>query len=393
MAGSSVLDLVRTHDRYRAEGVNLVASENWVTPAVRRALGSDLGGRYADPFYGGSRHAQAIRHRTEELARETFDADHAYVTPLSGNVCDLALLHAFTDPGDGIAMVPFAEGGYPLNNGAFDRGRIDLPLEEATPRVDADPAADLVAADRPPLTLLGASLLPFPHPVEAVAEAAPEGTTLAYDGSHVLGLLATGAFQDPLAEGADVLVGSTHKSLPGPQGGLVVTDDDVVAEALEVYLELDVERGIGLVDNTHPHEIAALGVALEELREHPDYGERVQENSKTLALALDEAGVPVAYADHGYTESHQVALDLDPERASELCDDLGEVGIYVDRMGRVGTAEPTWRGLEPSDLEELAGILAEVEAEGPSRDLEKRAQEVAARQRGYDREEGDEPPA
>lgn len=388
MPGTSVLEMVRAHDRHRAEALNLVASENWISPAVRRALGSDLGGRYADAFYGGSTHAQAIRQRVEELAREAFDADHAFVTPLSGNLCELALLHAFTDPGDRVAMVPHAGGGYPLNVAGFHRTRLDLPQEEATPRVPAGPAADLVAGEAPPLAVLGASLLPFPHPVEAVAEAAPAGTTLAYDASHVLGLVAQGTFQDPLREGADVLVGSTHKSLPGPQGGLVVTDDDALAEALEVYLAIDVERGIGLVDNTHPHKIAALGVALEEVRDRPGYGQAVRENSRALAAALDEEGVPVAYADHGYTESHQVVLDLPPDEAAGLCDDLAEVGIFVDRMGRVGTAEPTWRGLGPEDMEEAAAIVATVHADGPSDEAGKRVLDVAHRQRGGEPGEG-----
>lgn len=386
MAGTDVLERVRAHDRYRAGAVNLVASENWISPAVRRALGSDLGGRYADDFYGGSTHAQAIRQRTEELARQVLGADHAFVTPLSGNVCVLALLHAFTDPGDPVAMVPRRRGGYPLNAAGFHRTRRDLPQEDDTPRVSPD-AADVVADEAPPLAILGASHLPFPHPVQAVVDAAPGDTTVAYDASHVLGLVATGAFQDPLGEGADVLAGSTHKSLPGPQGGLVVTDDDALAEALDVYLGVDVERGIGLVDNTHPHKIAALGVALQEIRDRPAYGAAVQRNSAALAAALDDEGVPVAYADHGYTESHQVVLDLPPDEASGLCDDLARVGVFVDRAGRVGTAEPTWRGLGPGDMEDVAAIVGDVHEDGPSEKLGKRTRDVARRQRGGELEE------
>ncbi len=379
-----ILELVEEHDRQRARGLNLVASETWVSPDVRRALGSDLAGRYAHEFYGGSERAVQVKHRTEALARELFDVDHAFVTPLSGNVCDLALIHGFTGPGDEVAMVPWSHHGYPMNLDVLHRERVAWPMVEDTPQIDVG-ALEAFYRDHPvPLGILGSSLMPFPHPVEEAVAEAPEGTVVAYDGAHVLGLIATGAFQSPLATGADLLVGSTHKSLPGPQGGLALTNDDDVAEVLEGLLELDVERGIGLVDNPHPHRIAALGVALEELRERPTYGADVVENSKTLARALDQRGVPVRFPDLGYTESHQVVLDLAPDDAQALCHDLATVGIYVDALGRVGTAEATWRGLGPEAMEETAEIVAEVHRNGPREDQVPMVDAIARRQDGYE---------
>ena len=190
------------------------------------------------------------------------------------------------------------------------------------------------------LAFLGASFIPFPHPVSAIRKGLEESGyrgCLVYDGSHVLGLIACGHFQDPLGEGADILVGSTHKSFYGPQGGIILTDSPRLASSLRKMLELDLEAGIGLVDNPHLNRIAALGLALEEMLGDPSYGERVVENARALARSLDEPGVPVKFSDRGYTESHQVMLDLD------------EIAGWIARI---------YNGDRPEDLRKQAGDLA-----------------------------------
>lgn len=372
-----VRDLLTEHEHLRTSGLNLQASENAPSRAVREALAGDLAGRYAEPYYGGSGPAVRIIEEVEDLACEAFGADHALVTPLSGHMCELACLLALTDVGDAMAMVPVAEGGYPLGCELLDRERLDLPTTGHVPLADALPG--FFADHDPAVTVLGASFLPFPHPVEA-ARAAFDGP-LVYDGAHVMGLLATGAFQDPLAEGADVLIGSTHKSLPGPQGGVVLTDDPDLADQLRTYLEFDEETGIGLVDNPHPSRIAALGVALEELAGRPDYGADVVANARALAEALDERGVPVLYADRGYTASHQVLLDLAPDEVDRYCSDLEDQLIFVDRGGRVGTAEATWRGMGPEEMQTIAEMMARVfdgDADGVRKEAERLAREFQA---------------
>jgi glycine hydroxymethyltransferase len=325
MGLSKIRTYLTDHEKMRGEGINLVVSENMLSQDARNALASDLAGRYCASWYGGSSMARKIVEETEALAAELFDAKYALVLPLSGNICDVAALFAFTQPGDRVAILPFESGE--------DISR-------------------------------------FIH------EEIPDGGC-AYDGSHVLGLLATKSFQDPLVEGADVLIGSTHKTFPGPQGGLIVTNSEPHFEALRRMLDFDLEEGLGLVDNPHVNRIAALGITIEELLEDQGYGKRVIENAQALARALDEAGVPVRFKDRGFTESHQVLLDLQMERATELCHALEEVSIFIDIGGRIGTAEVTRRGMGSAEMVEVANLIAEVYLQGVQKGLKEKVHKIA----------------
>ncbi|MFH1999793.1 MAG: hypothetical protein ABIK28_08935 [Planctomycetota bacterium] len=363
MSDSTILSLLSQHEAMRSHGINLVVSENHLSERVRAALASDLAGRYHTSWYGGSRMAQKIVHATEELAKTLFRADHALITAQSGNLCDVAALFAFTQPGDTVAMLPFDRGGYPFGLEKFMRKRLSLPVMEPGFEIDILKACPLIVEAQPALTFLGGSCIQFPHPVSGISgcirASVPSGVC-AYDGSHVLGLIACGAFQDPLREGADLLLGSTHKTFFGPQGGLIVTNNSELADMLRRFLDFNIEEGIGLVDNPHVNRIAALGLALEEMLEDPGYGARVVRNARSLAAALDHAGVPVRFGEKGYTASHQVLLDLSQVKAQKLCGNLEEAGIFIDIGGRIGAAEVTRRGMEEREMKEIAALMAEV---------------------------------
>ncbi|MCU0723739.1 MAG: hypothetical protein MUC63_09025 [Planctomycetes bacterium] len=350
----SVLDLVRRHEALRAGGVNLIASENVLAPDAREALASDLQGRYHSAWYGGTKIVCEIVERVEALAREVFRARHAVVSAQSGNLCVLATVLAFTKPGDAVGLLPFSAGGYPLDLGFLGRRRVDVPPRPGA--FEPDPEAAAGCRDLR-LLFAGASFIPFPHDLPRLQGLC---RPLVYDGSHVLGLLACGEFQDPLREGADALIGSTHKSLPGPQGGLVLTNSDEIAAAYRSMLDFDLAAGIRLVDNPHPGRIAALGVALERLLSDRGYGRRVIDNARALAAGLQEEGVPVRFRDRGFTASHQVFLDLPEREAEAFCRALEEKGIFVDVAGRMGTAEATSRGMDPDDMRALAFTMGAV---------------------------------
>jgi len=381
MQETTIADLVAKHEKLRAEGLNLIPSENWLSPAVRQALASDLAGRYHSSWYGGTEHIRKIIEETENLARRIFRARFAMVTPLSGLTCDLTVLHAFTAPGDKVAIPPFTHGGFPFGIGKFHRQRVFLPVDEATYVPDAGKARAVLSAERPALAYLGASFIFFPHPVREVSEhvrSAGLPTRVVFDGAHVLGLVATGEFQDPLREGAEVLFGSTHKSLYGPQGGMILTNNKELDEQMRSFLDVDVESGIGLVDNPHLNRIAALGIALEELSRDRGYGTQVIKNAKALARALEEQGVPVRFSERGYTESHQILLKIKDQRAVELCHRMEKAGIFCDEGGRLGTGEVTHRGMRESDLDEVASLFAEVYKRG-ARDATRKAVQRLAR--------------
>lgn len=369
---SEISDLVERHSEMRTKGINLIASENWLSARVRDALSCDLAGRYHSEWYGGSEYAIEIIKETENLARKVFNVKHTIVTSLSGNMCDLAVVFAFTKPGDSVAMLHFEAGGYPLGLAKFHRKLLPIPADPKTYEVKAGEAIELLTAKSPPLVILGASYIPFPQPVKEITSALKGQSVCVFDGSHVLGLMACSQFQDPLGEGAEILMGSTHKSLYGPQGGLVLTNSDEHYEALKKMLDFDLDEGIGLVDNPHMNRIAALGLALEEIALDRDYGRRVIENAKALAQTLEELGVPVRFREKGYTGSHQIFLDLDEEKALKLCHDVEKVGVFMDVAARIGVAELTHMGMKDSDMNFIAEVISEVFHGRTSADLKSR---------------------
>ncbi len=380
MPNSEISQLIEKHERLRSEGLNLIASENCLSAQVKKALGSDLAGRYHTEWYGGSKIAQEIIKKTEKLACKLFNVKYAIVNPLSGNVCDLTTLFTFTSPGDGVAMVPFTAGGYPFGIGKFDRKRLFLPTDERTFEIDVETSKRFIEEKRPKLTILGASFILFPQPIREISEhikALGEPAHCVYDGSHVLGLIACNQFQDPLREGVEVLFGSTHKTFYGPQGGILLTNSSEHADALRNFMEIDLELGIGLVDNPHMNRIAALGIAIEEILDDKDYGRHVIENAKALAKGLDELGVPVRFKDRGFTKSHQILLNLEEERAQRFCIELENVGIYIDVAGRLGTAEITHAGMREPEMSALAQLISEVYKKGLSDDLKNRVKKLS----------------
>jgi len=280
-----------------------------------------------------------------------------------------------------VAMLPFSAGGYPLGLEKFHRKRVDIPVDEINYRFNIKTINNILAKHQPRLTILGSSYIPFQHPVKDVSRFVKNNGlgTCVYDGSHVLGLIACRAFQDPLAEGAEVLLGSTHKTFFGPQGGVLLTNSSEHADALRDYLEIDLETGIGLVDNPHVNRIAALGIALEEMLENQDYGKKVVKNAKHLAKAMDELDVPIKYKARGFTESHQVFLDVPSENAEKLCGQLEKVGVFMDVSGRLGAAELTHRGWDAGDMDEVAKIISEVYLNGPGSQSRNRVKALAKR--------------
>jgi glycine hydroxymethyltransferase len=372
---SKIMPLIKEHEQSRRLGLNLVASENFLSNKVKSALSSDLAGRYHSYWYGGTKHAAKIIEETENLAKKLFRSKYAIVTSLAGNMCDLAVLFAFSKPGDKVAMMTLDAGGYPLGVSKFQRKLLQLPADSYTYQIKLDEAKDMIITNKPKLSILGPSFIAFPHPVNELSETMKDLGTFVFDGSHVLGFLACGKFQDPLREGADVLIGSTHKSLYGPQGGVVLTNSRSCYEDLDKMLGFDVDEGIALVDNPHVNRIAALGLALEEISEDQDYADRVVGNVKALAFALDDLGVPVKFKERGYSESHQLFLDMKFEEAQALCLRLEQHGIFIDIAGRMGVAEITHKGMKPEDMDFIAHAISDVFFDRVKDDLKSKIRE------------------
>jgi glycine hydroxymethyltransferase len=212
-------------------------------------------------------------------------------------------------------------------------------------------AAALIREEKPKVVFFGASFIPFPHPAKQLA-AAVDGECV-YDGSHVLGLIAGGEFQDPLREGCSLLIGSTHKSLPGPQGGIILSNNE------EAFARVVGKIHPGIVDNIHLDRVAALAVALIEMIQFGrSYAQAVVKNSQALAKALAAEGVRLRGSTAGYTKSHQVLLDYEPAKLQMLAARLEQANIIGDNGGRLGTSELTRMGYGPAEMETVAELVS-----------------------------------
>jgi glycine hydroxymethyltransferase len=369
--------LVRAHDRWRGrESFNLLPSENALSPTARRYLLSDLAGRYTLPMattfegetvdnsYAGTRYTDQIEALANASAARLFHGRFATVRPLSGHIAALSALAPLLPRGAKILAIPPEHGGYdgyapgylPALLGYTVR---PLPADRPGFQLNEPAALEEIRRERPQAVVLGQSFFLFPYPLRAIAQAAHEvGALVLYDASHVLGLVAGGQFQDPLREGADLLYGSTHKSFPGPQGGLLVTDRE------DLFQQIDPALVWRVFDNAHWNRIAGLAQTLLELeRFGPEYARTVVENSQALARSLSGHGVPFLAEADGFTRSHQAIIDRGALRTrhgvgpAELARRWEKQHLITDLIGRLGTAEVTRLGLQPAEMARMADLL------------------------------------
>ncbi len=371
-----ISDLVAKHEAWRSTTLNLIPSENVTSPAVRAALGSDLGHRYTfrvdaylhghniENAYRGTRWTEAVEERVEELLREVYNAEAGTARPLSGHIAGVTAIAALVPKGGLVMSLRPDDGGYdgyhsPHLPDLMGFTATDLPWDADRFQVDTDAAVDGIRGGRPDAVVLNQSFVLFPPDLPPIAEACKEvGAHLLYDGSHTLGLVAGGHFQPDAVEHSDVLFGSTHKTFFGPQGGLMVSRSTETLERVRASFTLTTQ------DNAHWNRIAALGVALEEMKVYgARYAYQVISNAKTLARALDEGGLPVRFADRDYTESHQMMLNtaaieertgLDPQGLAKR---LESQDIIVDAMCRLGSNEMTRRSLTEVDMGVVADLV------------------------------------
>ncbi len=408
--------LVKHHEFY-SEAIPLIASENITSPAVREALISDFGHRYAEGwigerFYAGCKFIDEVEALAVSLTCRLFRARYADVRPISGVVANLAVFTALTKPGDTIYALSPSKGGHVSVAPAFSKGGEwvggtagavhglkvkNFVFDEKEMNIDVDASIRKIEKEmeKPKLLVFGGSVFLFPHPVKEFVDLARDiNAYIAYDAAHVAGLIAAGLFQDPLAEGADVVSFSTHKTLFGPQHGAIVTSKEGVWELVKRTTFPSV------VSNHHLHAVAGLAVALAEFMEFGrEYATQVIKNAKALGEALYNEGFNVVAADKGFTESHMVLVDASEHGGGLKVERLLEkAGILVNRNllpwdprkgrdyrnpsgVRLGTPEVTRLGMKEGEMEEIARLIRRVviDREEPA----KVAREVAKFRRNY----------
>ncbi len=375
----TVRDLARQHSARFERSIPLIASENLLSPYAKELLVSDLHSRYAEGlpgerYYEGNELVDRIENLTLELARRLFRCSFADVRPISGTVANLAVLKALAEPGAPVGTSRLADGAH-ISSAAFGafglRGvrPVYYAWDEARMTIDVARTREILRAERPKLCLFGLSLFLFPMPLDELRPTLEEvGATGWYDAAHVLGLIAGGEFQDPLREGCTVLSASTHKTLPGPQHGILLaeTRDDAVVQRLR--------SGAfpGVTSNHHLHAMAALAVSLaEHLEFGREYARRTVANARALAQALHDKGFDVLAAELGFTRSHTLAVRVVREGGgADVARRLADAGIIAnknllpgDRSPkqpggiRLGTPEVTRVGMGAREMGRIAELM------------------------------------
>lgn len=372
----------REHNAWFKESLPLIASENVLSPAAREVMNSDLHNRYAEGlpgrrYYQGNIHVDEIERVCEDLAREIFRCRFADVRSTSGTVANLAVLMATAKPGDKMTAVGLSDGGHISHAkiGALGLRGVrahNYPFDKKAMNIDVDGTRRLLREVKPKVALFGQSVYLFPTPLKDLQDAfADVGCTVWYDAAHVLGLIAGNRFQDPLREGVDVISGSTHKTLPGPQHGMIVSD--LAKEGMESALR----RGVfpGVTSNHHLHSVAALAITLAETREFGEaYADQTIRNAKALAQALYERGLDVLCEPQGFTESHTLVMDVEEHQGgARVAKSLEDANIIVNKnllpwdddpvrpSGiRIGSQEVTRLGMKESEMVEVADLISQV---------------------------------
>ncbi len=387
-----VMNAVSDSGTLYREGLGMIASENIVSPMVQKIVASDLHGRYAEGlpykrYYQGCGGFDTIEELGLNLAKKLFDVPFANIQSTSGTVSNIAALKALARPGDSITAVSTADGGHISHARMGAVGLRDLnlstyPWDEERMEPDIDSSAKLIREVAPKIALFGQSVFLFPTPLKELADAAHEvGSTVMYDGAHVLGLIAGGCFQDPLKEGADVMTGSSHKTFPGPQGGFILSS----SEDEKFQRKLNNAVFPGTCSSYHLHHVAGKVVALAEFIE---YGEELSQNTVANAQAFGSAlaseGFDVLAESRGYTASHQVLTrhgELDSGAGAKAADLLEQAGIITNMNMlpgdtkamspsglRLGVQELTRVGMGTDEMTDVARFYARVllEAEDPA---------------------------
>ena len=382
----SVRELTRKHSAWFKDCIPLIASENVMSPAAREVLNSDLSNRYAEGlpgkrYYQGNIYVDQIETICEDLAREVFACRFADVRSTSGTVSNMAVLMALTKTRDKMTTVALSDGGHISHakigaTGMRGIRTFNYPFDEKNMNIDIEGAKRLIREVKPKVALFGQSVFLFPTPLDEMKDVFSEvGCSTWYDAAHVLGLIAGRKFQDPLREGIDVISGSTHKTLPGPQHGMILSD--LTKDGLETSLR----RGVfpGVTSNHHLHSVAALAVTLAETREFGEaYADQVIRNAKALGQGLFERGMEVLCEHLGFTESHTVVVDVEQFQGGAKVAKLLEAANIILNKNllpwdsdpvrpcgiRIGSQELTRLGMKEKEMAEVAELIARVVVKG-----------------------------
>ena len=365
----------RLHD---IEGINLNPATNILNPRAEKLLASGMGSRASlghpgDKYETGLGAIEQIEIITQELACEVFGSTYAEFRVPSGAIANLYAFMATTEPHDTIIAPPPSIGGHVTHHkggsaGLYRLNTISAPVDQTGYTIDIDALRKLAHEVKPKLITVGGSLNLFHHPIAQVRAIADEvGAKVLFDAAHLCGMIAGKVWPQPLVEGAHLMTFSTYKSLGGPAGGLIVTNDDEIAQ------KLDAIAYPGLTANFDAAKTAALGITLQDWKSvGRDYAQMMVKTSQALAQHLQNLGVNIYAADKGFTTSHQFAILAAPYGGGQTAARrMGEAGLLACGIGlpveqvegdlnglRIGTPEIVRIGMKVEHMQDLAEFIA-----------------------------------
>lgn len=371
-----MVKLIRQEQRYQLETLRLIPSENYTSAAVMEAQGSVLTNKYSEGYpgkryYEGQRYIDKLETVVQERAKALFHMEHANVQPYSGSPANMAVYYALLEPGDAIMGMALPHGGH-LTHGwnvsfsaRFYRA-VQYSVDTKTHLIDYDQLRELARSERPKIIVAGATAYPRQFDFQAFGDIAREvGAYFMADISHIAGLVVAGAHPDP-APHADVITTTTHKTLRGPRGAMILCRAELADR---------IDRAVfpALQGGPHNHTTAAIGVALAEAATPAfrDYGQQMVRNAKALAAELLERGFTLI---SGGTDTHLILIDLTnkgviAKKAARALDRAGIVCNYntipydprkpFSPSGiRIGTPSVTSRGMGEEEMRRIGALFS-----------------------------------
>jgi glycine hydroxymethyltransferase len=375
-----IYDLVRSEEKYEADTIRLIPSENYASAAVMEALGTVFVNKYSEGYpgrryYEGQRYADELENLVIDRAKALFHMDHANVQPYSGSPANLAVYYALLQPGETIMGLSLPHGGH-LTHGwevsatsRFWRS-VQYIVDPVTHLIDYDKMRDLARQERPKVIVAGATAYPRQFDFKLIGEIAREvDAYFMADIAHIAGLVVGGAHPDP-SPYCDVITTTTHKTLRGPRGAMILCREELAAS---------IDRAVfpALQGGPHNHTTAAIGVALKEAAtpEFSDYAHQVVRNSKALAAGLKERGFDLV---SGGTDNHLAVIDMTSKKVygkktAQALDRAGIVANYntipydprrpFNPSGvRIGSPSVTSRGMRETEMDRIAAWIDDVVA-------------------------------
>jgi len=394
-----LVDASEKHEKYRStECINLIASEGLKSPAVveimnlthdletRYAEGeNDLKGHVSKRHYQGQKYITKIENSTADLLKGLFGCSWVDVRLVSGTHANLATFKGLSvvTKSNRMVVAPLSAGAHISHDYTGLAGKvigletIDHAYDIENVNIDPDRSAVIIKAARPGIVTFGGSVFLFPHPLKELSEVAKEaGAYVVYDAAHVLGLIAGGEFQDPFKDGADFITGSTHKTFPGSQGGVILANAD--DERMKVGIK-GVQHAVFplTTSNTHLARLPAVGLTALEMKIFgKEYARQIVKNAQTAGQYLHENDVKVLGEKRGFTQSHQIVADVRKYGGGqEVAETLEAANIilnknllpYDDQNNkknpsgiRIGFQDVTRRGFEDGAIKHLCDLMLSV---------------------------------